>query len=50
LIIRDEGQKQGEGRGERGERSQSICTKFSDQFKCSATEKTNNKPPEFVLG
>jgi hypothetical protein len=40
------------GRGERGEgrRSQSICTEFSDQFKCSTTEKTNNKPPEFVLG
>jgi hypothetical protein len=33
-----------------GRRSQSICTKIPHQFKYSTAEKTNNKPPEFVLG
>jgi hypothetical protein len=43
--MRVKNRERGEGR-----RSQSICTKISHQFKCSTTEKTNNKPPEFVLG
>ncbi|MCZ8361024.1 MAG: hypothetical protein O9350_25145 [Microcystis sp. LE19-388.1G] len=34
-----------------GSGSQSIRTTiFHREFKCSTTEKTNNKPPEFVLG
>jgi hypothetical protein len=38
------------GNGERGEEVRAFVLNFPDQFKYSTTEKTNNKPLEFVLG